>query len=158
MTELELYKYINDNNIEWHRQDNMKNKTSITHKLGISLLVAVFISSCESKCDVQKTIDELKKERTKLQTENANLISLKSGNYSDISRLNEKIKELKIYESGSIPQYFIKLHFTPTTLRITNAAINSFSLELPVDKRFYESHNAGDSYGRMRIESKWVAK
>ena len=22
MTELELYKYINDNNIEWHRQDN----------------------------------------------------------------------------------------------------------------------------------------
>jgi len=22
MTELELYKYINDNNIEWHRRDN----------------------------------------------------------------------------------------------------------------------------------------
>lgn len=22
MTELELYKYINDNNIEWHREDN----------------------------------------------------------------------------------------------------------------------------------------
>ena len=22
MTELELYKFINDNNIEWHRQDN----------------------------------------------------------------------------------------------------------------------------------------
>ena len=22
MTELELYKYINDNSIEWHRQDN----------------------------------------------------------------------------------------------------------------------------------------
>lgn len=25
MTELELYKYINDNNIEWHRHDNNGN-------------------------------------------------------------------------------------------------------------------------------------
>lgn len=139
----------------------MKNKTSITYKLGISfyaLLVAMFISSCESKCDIQKTIDELKIERAKLQTENANLNSLKNGNYSEINRLSEKLKELKIYESGSVPQYFIKFHFTPTTLRITNAGINSFSLELPVGKRFYETHNIGDSYGRMRIESKWVAK
>lgn len=125
---------------------------------GLALLWSIFFSSCETKCDIAKDIDELRAERIILQRETASLSLSKDQISSQISKLNEKVKELKIYESGNVPHYYMRLQFTPTTLRIRNVVVNSFTIEIPVDKRFYESNDVGASCGRMTIESKWITK
>lgn len=134
----------------------MKKTITVGINFTIYVLLIIFIVSCENKCNIQKDIEELKIERANLKKENDKLSILKRNKYSEISKLDEQIKELKIYQNGSIPKYYIKLNFISTSLSVSTSTINSFSIELPVDKSFYDTHNVGDSYGRMRVHSKWV--
>lgn len=120
------------------------------------IALTIVLHACENKCDVQTDIDTLRTQRNALEKTNSDLNDQKTRKISEIADLNEKLKELKIYESGKTPKYILTLHFTPTTLRITNVAINSFYVDIPVDKIFYETHNIGESVGRLRIENKHV--
>lgn len=120
------------------------------------ILLAIILHACESPCDVQTNIDTLRAERSELVKTNSDLSAMKNTKLSEIASLDEKLKELKIYEDGKIPKYVLTLHFSPSTLRITNMAINSFSVDMPVDKRFYESHKIGESVGRLKIKNKHI--
>lgn len=109
------------------------------------------LQGCRDKNELNKSISDLIKEESKLRSE---ISSLKEIKYS----LDNKLNELKIYEKGKTPKYHIILSFTPTTLRLSNAAINSFDVELTVDKTFYEAHNENENYGRMKITKKWATE
>lgn len=120
------------------------------------IVLSIFLHACENKCNVQADINTLRAERSNLEKINSDLADQKISKQSEISALDEKLKELNIYDSGRIPKYILTLHFSPSTLSLTNVAINSFSVEIPVDKQFYESHNIGQSIGRLRIRNKHV--
>lgn len=120
------------------------------------IALTIVLHACENKCDVQTDIDTLRTQRNALEKTNSDLSEQQVSKYADIAALDAKLKELKIYESGKTPKYIMTFHFSPTTLRITNVAINSFSVDIPVDKIFYETHNIGESVGRLRIENKHV--
>lgn len=120
------------------------------------ILIAIVLHACENKCDIQTDINTLRAQREDLVKTNSDLSDQKINKQSEISALDEKLKELKIYDSGRTPKYILTLHFSPSTLRLTNVMINSFSVDIPVDKRFYETHNTGESVGRLRIENKHI--
>ena len=115
------------------------------------ILTAAIFQSCQDKCEIKKSVDELLKEKTQIQ---ANIHQLNN----EKKVLTENVNELHILSSGTQPKYHIQLHFSPTTLRLTNIAVNTFDIELTVDKTFYDSHYENEMYGRMRIVKKWLSK
>lgn len=125
-------------------------KLKFTTKPAIALyaMLAVVLSGCESKQDVQSDIERLKNERTTLQTEVQNLSSLKSSKQNEIASLNEKLKELNIYKSGKTPKYILKIHLKQSHFSLDigkhmKDAMNAIDFELPVDKDFYNSVTVG---------------
>ncbi|MEI7510345.1 MAG: hypothetical protein WCJ62_12885 [Flavobacterium sp.] len=125
-------------------------KLKFTTKTAIALyaMLAVVLSSCESKQDIQSDIDILKNQRASLQTEVQNLSSSKSSKQNEIASLNEKLKELNIYNSGKKPKYILKIHlkqshFSLSISKHVKDAMNAIDFELPVDKDFYNSVSVG---------------
>lgn len=116
-------------------------------KMFYVLLVCLFIS-CENESDVNNDLIKLKNERTNLQNEVQNLSITKNDKLSEISSLNGKLKELKIYESGRTPQYILKINLKQSHMSLDikkhmKDAMNSIDFELPVDKDFYNSVSVG---------------
>lgn len=128
-------------------------------QLSFIILLIFFCLSCESKEDIKQSIDELKNQKELLGKENNNLISVQYALKEDISSLKDKLTELNILkQTGVEPKYLLELHFSPSTLRLSNSMRNSFSITIPVDKRLFYQVNVGDDYGRMSIKSKNISK
>lgn len=114
----------------------------------VLLLTITLFISCETKKDVQSNIENLKIERTKLQSEINTLqygIDKMSTEYHII---DEKLKEAKIYQSGKTPKYVLKLklkqsHFSLDISKHIKDAMNAIEFELPVDKDFYNQVSIG---------------
>jgi len=114
------------------------------------------LSSCsETSEDIKTDIIELghkrmilnseinKIEKKLSQTENA--ISTKMMLIKD---LDIKIKEMKIYETGRVPNYILTLklkqsHFSLSLETHAKDALNAITFQLPVSKQFYESVKIG---------------
>lgn len=116
--------------------------------IALCAMLAVVLSGCESKQDVQSDIERLRNERTTLQTEVQNLSSSKSSKQNEIASLNEKLKELNIYKSGKTPKYILKIHLKQSHFSLDigkhmKDAMNAIDFELPVDKDFYNSVTVG---------------
>ena len=126
----------------------------------LHIILLIFLCfSCESKEDIKQSIDELKIQKETLAKENNNLISVQFALKEDISSLKDKLTELNILkQTGVEPKYLLELHFSPSTLRLSNSLRNSFSITIPVDKRLFYQVNVGDDYGRMSIKSKNISK
>jgi seryl-tRNA synthetase len=111
-------------------------------------MLAVVLSSCESQQDVQSDIERLKNERTTIQQEVQNLSSLKNSKQKEIASLNEKLKELNIYNSGKTPHYILKIRLKQSRVSLDigkhiKDGMNAIEFELPVDKDFYNSVSVG---------------
>lgn len=149
----------------------------IYHKKFISDITLIVIAavittllcftSCEpSKKEIKETTEVLKTQLTILNTKKVETsaqvdaleIIAKSKN-SEISTLEEKLKELKIYEGGKTPKYILKLHLKQThfSLSLTKHikdAMNAIDFEMPVDKDFYNSVSVGtDIVNNFRVGS-----
>lgn len=125
-------------------------KFKFTTKTAIALyaMLAVVLSSCESQQDVQNDIERLKNERTTIQQEVQNLSNSKSNKQKEIALLDEKLKELKIYNSGRTPHYILKIRLKQSRVSLDigkhmKDAMNAIEFELPVDKDFYNSVSVG---------------
>lgn len=123
-------------------------KTNTTLIIELIALIIVMFTSCESKEKVQSDINNLRAQRTSLQEEVRGLSSSKDYKEVEISKLNEKLKELKIYESGKTPKYILKIHLKQSHISLSISkhlkdALNAIDFELPVDKDFYNSVSAG---------------
>lgn len=125
-------------------------KFKFTTKTAIALyaMLAVVLSSCESQQDVQNDIERLKNERTTIQQEVQNLSNSKSKKQKEIALLDEKLKELNIYNSGRTPHYILKIRLKQSRVSLDigkhmKDAMNAIEFELPVDKDFYNSVNVG---------------
>jgi len=126
-------------------------KLNFTTKTAIALyaMLAVVLSSCaQSKQNVQSDIERLKNERTTLQQEVQNLSSLKNSKQKEIASLNEKLKELNIYNSGKTPHYILKIRLKQSRVSLDigkhiKDSMNAIEFELPVDKDFYNSVSVG---------------
>lgn len=119
--------------------------------IGISAFILLFVilsSGCESKQDIKENIDSLRSQRTSLETEIQTLSSQESTKQTEIASLNEKLKDLHIYDSGKTPQYILKIHLKQTHVSLSikkyiNDQMNAIDFELPVDKDFYNSVSVG---------------
>jgi len=126
----------------------MKNlRTKLSYTLYI-LLVAFLFTACENENDVKTDLEILQNKRTVLNKEVDKLVESKNYKNNEIALLNEKLKELKIYESGKTPQYILKIHLKQSHFSLDigkhmKDAMNSIDFELPVDKDFYNSVNVG---------------
>lgn len=125
-------------------------KFKFTTKTTIALyaMLAVVFSSCESQQDIQNDIERLKNERTTIQQDVQNLSNLKSHKQKEIALLDEKLKELKIYNSGRTPHYILKIRLKQSRISLNikkhiKDGINVIEFELPVDKDFYNSVSVG---------------
>lgn len=125
-------------------------KFKFTTKTAIALYVmlAVVLSSCESQQDVQNDIERLKNERITVQQEVQNLSNSKSHKQKEIVLLDEKLKELKIYNSGRTPHYILKIRLKQSRVSLDigkhiKDGMNAIEFELPVDKDFYNSVSVG---------------
>jgi seryl-tRNA synthetase len=125
-------------------------KFKFTTKTAIALyaMLAVVLSSCESQQDVQNDIERLKNERTTIQQEVQNLSTSKSNKQKEIALQDEKLKELKIYNSGRTPHYILKIRLKQSRVSLDMGkhmkdAMNAIEFELPVDKDFYNNVSVG---------------
>lgn len=116
------------------------------------LIITAFIftlSSCsEKEQDLQSDIAFLKKEKTSLKSDVNNLYFDKLSKTAEIDSLNEKLRILKIYESGREPKYVLKLqlkqsHISLSVSKHIKDAMNKVYFEIPVDKDFYNSVQVG---------------
>ncbi len=146
---------------------NPKICLSILSSILICFSTCVILSSCEpSKREIKETTEVLKTELTVLNNKKSEMstqvdaleIMAKSKN-NEISALEEKLKELKIYESGKTPKYILELHLKQThfSLSLTKHikdAMNAIDFEMPVDKDFYNSVSVGtDIVNNFRVGS-----
>jgi hypothetical protein len=125
-------------------------KFKFTTKTAIALyaMLAVVLSSCESQQDVQSDIERLKNERATIQQEVQNLSVLKNSKQKEIASINEKLKELNIYNSGRNPHYILKIRLKQSRISLDigkhiKDGMNAIEFELPVDKDFYNSVSVG---------------
>ena len=110
---------------------------------------AVVFTGCESPKDVKEDITKLREERASLLSEvNFKKKTIRNSK-DDIVTLKSELKELKIYKSGKIPKYILKLklkqsHISLSISKHLKDAANAIEFELPVDKDFYKSLKVGD--------------
>ncbi len=106
----------------------------------------------------RKTNDSLLIEQKKIIKNNESLLRIHHTYSIQLDTLTNRIKESKIYADGKLPKYYLRFSFTPSTLRLSNIAINSFNIDINVDKRLYDSHRVNESFGRMSISKKWFTE
>lgn len=114
----------------------------------VSLLLALTLISCENQHDVQNDIHQLKIQRTAIQQEIQTLLDSKIDKQKEINLLDEKLKELKIYNTGKKPYYILKIRLKQSRISLDIGAhfkdeMNAIEFEIPVDKDFYNSVNIG---------------
>lgn len=122
-------------------------KFKFTTMITIALL-AVMLTSCEKKQDVQNDIEHLKNERKTIQQEVQKLSNSKCNKQEEIAILDEKLKELKIYNSGKTPHYILQIRLTQSRLSLDmmqsmKDMMNTIKFEIPVDKDFYNTVSVG---------------
>lgn len=116
--------------------------------LAIAAMLSVVFFSCESQQDVQSDIERLKNERTVIQQEVQSLLSIKTSKQKEIDLLNNKLKELNIYDSGRSPHYILRIRLKQSRVSLDigehmKDAMNALEFEIPVDKDFYNSVSVG---------------
>lgn len=119
----------------------------LSHTLFV-ILVAFLFTSCENENDVKTDLEILKEKRVSLQKQVQTLSNSKVSKSKEIVLLDIKLKELKIYESGKIPQYILKIHlkqsyFSLSIKKYAKDAMNAIDFEIPVSKDFYHSVKIG---------------
>jgi len=117
-------------------------------KFLLSLFCIILLVACETKQDVISEIDRLKNTESILRNEISSLEFVRVRTKQEISSLNTKLKELRIYDSGRTPRYILKIHlkqshFSLDISKHIKDAINAIDFELPVDKDFYNSVSVG---------------
>jgi len=112
-------------------------------------ITSLFLLSCENACDVQTDIDNLKAERTKLESE----VNTKNNTISQLDKTiaskNETLEEMDIYLDGSKPLYVLSIelsqsHFSLDITQHVKDAMNAIEFDIPVDKDFYDEVKVGD--------------
>lgn len=126
-----------------------KKNLKLVLKCFIGIILIITFVSCESKSDVKSEIDVLKNQRIELQNQVYQLQKEKGTYIQDVSELESKLKELKIYDSGQKPKYVLTLHLKQSHISLSISkhikdAVNAIDFELPVDKEFYDKVKVGD--------------
>ena len=112
-------------------------------------ILSLILFSCENACDVQTDIDNLKSERTKLESE----VNTKNNTISQLDKTitskNETLEEMDIYLDGSKPLYVLSIelsqsHFSLDITKHIKDAMNAIEFDIPVDKDFYDEVKVGD--------------
>lgn len=115
--------------------------------IGISLLIVLAIVFTTSGCtDSSPSHQEQKLKQ--LESEVIYLSELYTSKEREVNMLNEKIHELKIYESGLTPRYILKVKLKQSRISLDigkhiKDKINEIEFEIPVDKEFYHSVSVG---------------
>ena len=117
----------------------------------IILFCSVMFVSCENACDVKEDITQLKSYRSELRRMNEMTADSLESRQKEAIRLDEKLKELHIYESGRTPQYILKIKLKQSHSIFSDLdehlkdAMNAIVFEMPVDKDFYRQVSIGTS-------------
>jgi cell division protein FtsB len=120
----------------------------IIKTITLYVMLTVVLFSCENQQDIQSDIERLKNKRTTIQKEVQNLSNSKLNKQKEIDLLDEKLKELRIYNSGRTPQYILKIRLKQSRVSLDigkhiKDGMNTIEFELPVDKDFYNSVSVG---------------
>ncbi len=120
------------------------------------IIIQFILVSCEpSKKEITESIDVLKvklnvlnEKKNDASTQVDALTQIANNKNSEISALETKLRELKIYESGKTPKYILKIHLKQTHFSLSikkhiKDAMNAIDFEMPVDKDFYNSVSVG---------------
>lgn len=112
------------------------------------VLIIPLLLSCETEESLTSRINELKKEKLELENTKLRHQQKVSSYKHEIIKLEERLKELKIYETGKQPQYILKLELKQSRISIDvgnliKDEMNAVELELPVSKQFYNSVSIG---------------
>ncbi len=115
------------------------------------LLLLVLVVGCESTQDVEIDIKELKTKRQSYATSVEILGNKLVGLNEEIKILDKKLYERKIYMSGRVPKYVIKLQFRiahTASLSLDDSSIDHQSkteLNIYVSRDQYYSLKIGDN-------------
>ncbi len=122
----------------------------------MGLILQFIMVSCEpNKCEVKESIDILKvqlnvlnEKKNDASTQVDALTHIANAKNSEISALEAKLRELKIWESGKTPKYILKIHLKQTHFSLSikkhiKDAMNAIDFEMPVDRDFYNSVSVG---------------
>ncbi len=133
-------------NMTSYTKQGAKNKWGPNALKAVTCLIMLIIplSGCESKQNVQTDIDCLKHERTELSVQIQTLSYQVNSKQAEVSVLDSRLKELKIYDSGKIPKYILKMHLKQSHFSLDidkhiKDAMNAIDFEMPVDRDFYNS-------------------
>lgn len=112
------------------------------------ILVSFLFISCETKQDITDDITRLKNEKYNIQQEINTLNNSNIQVKNEAFKLNEKLKELKIYDSGKTPRYVLKIRLKQNRFSLDigehmKDAMNAIEFELPVDEEFYNDVSIG---------------
>lgn len=112
------------------------------------LFTFVLLLGCEDENDVRSDLQILKDKREVLTHEVKTLAADIKSKAESIEDLEEKLRELKIYESGNSPVYILKIHLKQSHFSLDlgkhlKDAMNSMEFEIPVSKDFYHAVEQG---------------
>ncbi len=112
-------------------------------------IILLFLSSCESKEQIQSEIMDLSSRRLDIYREIDSLQLDISNQKQNLSSLKKDVLELEIYSSGRTPKYVVKIRCKQSRIsldleKLMKDEMNKFEFELPVDKDFYKSVSVGD--------------
>src|SRR5574343_1573975 len=112
------------------------------------IFVSFLFISCETKQDIADDITRLKNKRYNIQQEINTLNNSNIQVKNEAFKLNEKLKELKIYDSVKTPRYVLKIRLKQNRFSLDigehmKDAMNAIEFELPVDEEFYNDVSIG---------------
>lgn len=121
----------------------MKNKITFV----LALCLSIF-TSCENEKDIQSDIQQLNQKRIELRKEVDVLYAMKDTKEKEIAFLDERLKELDIYNSGKTPKYILKIELSQSHITLDidqhmKDAMNAVDFEMPVDRDFYNNVRVG---------------
>lgn len=116
--------------------------------LSLFVLFIFIINSCESKQDIKSDVEKLELEREVLQSDVKSLSRLIMIKREQVASLDNKLKELNIYDSDRTPRYILKIRLKQSRMSLdvfehAKDNMNAIEFEIPVDKGFYDSVDIG---------------
>ncbi len=125
------------------------------------LFLVLLLLGCESVEKMRSEVDTLKSNRDGLRKVITGLDLASSHKKKEIAKLDSRLRELKMIESGKQPHYVLKLKLKQSRMSLDfgkhmKDSMNAIKFELPVSKSFYEKVNVGEHIVNKRRDGSLI--
>jgi hypothetical protein len=118
----------------------------------VMFMILLCTVSCENQADVIDDIARLRKERDVISSEYNAERKKRDVVASEVESLEDKLKELRIYESGRTPKYLVRFELSHDYFS-TEETIDDIVFDMHVDRDFYRSVSVGTKLNNSLIGS-----